>query len=76
LLSTRRRAIAQREFSLQEAYTLTNASRRHNLFGNLTASFTAVPLNTFIRRTRLYNAATSMTVYDSLGNAHVCRCTT
>lgn len=61
-------------FSLQEGYTLANASpTTSNLFGNLDpSSFTPFQLNTFDPTNQdSYNAATSMTVYDSLGNAHV-----
>lgn len=61
-------------FSLQEGYTMTNAQpATSNLFGNLDpTSFTPFQLNTFDPTNQdSYNAATSMTVYDSLGNAHV-----
>ncbi len=61
-------------FSLQEGYSLTNASpATSNIFGSLDpTAFTPFQLNTFDPTNQdSYNAATSMTIYDSLGNAHV-----
>ena len=61
-------------FSLQEGFTLANASpATSNIFGNLDpAAFSPFQLNTFDPTNQdSYNAATSMTVFDSLGNAHV-----
>ncbi|HET6473739.1 MAG TPA: flagellar hook-basal body complex protein [Pseudomonadales bacterium] len=62
------------DFSLQEGYTLANAApATSNIFGSLDpSSFTPFQLNTFDPTNQdSYNAATSMTIYDSLGNAHV-----
>ncbi|MEQ8861285.1 MAG: flagellar hook-basal body complex protein [Pseudomonadales bacterium] len=62
------------EFTLDEGVTLaTPQPAGSNLFGPLTASsFTPFELNTFDPTDQeTYNAATSATIYDSLGNPHV-----
>ncbi len=61
-------------FTLQEGVTFTNASPAgSNLFGPLVAgAFAPFELNTFDPNNQeTYNAATSATIYDSLGNPHV-----
>ena len=60
-------------FTLDEEVTLANASPGvTNLFGVLDASaFTQFELNTFDPTNQeTYNAATSLTIFDSLGNPH------
>lgn len=59
---------------MEEGYTIADSVPAvGNLFAPLTsASFTEVPINSFDPNDQAtYNHATSATVYDSLGNAHV-----
>jgi flagellar hook protein FlgE len=61
------------DFTLDEGVTFANAGPAvTNLFGVLdAAAFTQFELNTFDPTNQeTYNAATSLTVFDSLGNAH------
>ncbi len=61
-------------FTFQEGVTMSNAvPGNSNLFGSLAPSaFTPFQLNTFDPTNQdTYNSATSMTVFDSLGNPHV-----
>ncbi len=62
------------DFTLDEGYVLSNASPANsNIFGVLDPSaFTQFELNTFEPSNQdTYNAATSVTIFDSLGNPHV-----
>ncbi len=62
------------EIVLDEGYTAQNANPPSiGLFGPLTSSaFTSVTLNAFDPTDKTtYNSATSMKIYDSLGNPHV-----
>ena len=62
------------DFTLDEGYTFANAiPANNNLFGLLDASaFSQFELNTFDPTNQdTYNAATSVTIFDSLGNPHV-----
>ncbi|NJN50888.1 MAG: hypothetical protein HC809_02995 [Gammaproteobacteria bacterium] len=61
-------------FTFQEGVTMSNpVPGNSNLFGSLApSSFTPFQLNTFDPTNQdTYNSATSMTVFDSLGNPHV-----
>ncbi len=60
-------------FTLDEDYTFQNPVPADNLFGALNpTAFKAFELNTFDPNNQdTYNAATSLTIFDSLGNAHV-----
>ena len=60
------------EFTLEEGVTMASAVPTNNLFGSLGASaFTPFELNGFDPgNPQSYNHATSVTIYDSLGNPH------
>lgn len=62
------------DFVLSEGFTARNANPPSiGLYGPLTdAAFTSVTLNAFDPKDQgTYNSATSMNIYDSLGNSHV-----